>query len=79
MLLACAREAFCELPKTEQDQYLRNLGRWYMKNKEIPEAIETFYRAGDYDSMLGALETTQSGPPEAFHRKLPIKTPPVPR
>lgn len=31
-----------------------------MKNKEIPEAIETFYRAGDYDSMLGALETTQS-------------------
>ena len=60
MLLACAREAFCELPKTEQDQYLRNLGRWYMRNKEIPEAIETFYRAGDYDSMLGALETTQS-------------------
>ena len=60
MLLACARESFDELPKNEQEQHLRDLGRWYMKNGEIPEAIETFYRAGDYDSMLGALETTQS-------------------
>ena len=52
----CVREEFSRLPAEKQSVLLCRAGQWHLQQGEYDRAMEFFYRAKEFNLLLGALE-----------------------
>ena len=57
---ACIREEFSLLPEAARQELWQRAGHWHMQNKEYVDAMDCYYKSGDFEHLLHAFKYDRS-------------------
>lgn len=69
LLLECVQAAFAKLPEEERRARLDRAGEWYLENGAPILAAGYFYRAGNFERLLTAVEADMGSGLNSEHRE----------